>query len=875
MKKLHNLSIKQKFAIVTIPLIITLISFNYFQIRSNYLDYHDAMRLNRAINIGIEINHVVHELQKERGVTSGYLSNEGTEFTDELTFQRVHTDSTLNSFYVKIEESDFEELRELHAEDINYLKEHFEKLTFLRNQIDQNELSTEQVINYFSEINTVALSTVSTLINETRDKEAAQQVHAIIYFLEAKEYASVERAMGTQIFSVDEVDKQMVGQMAKLVTAQDSYIDAFKTISNKESLEYYKKTVKGQDFDEVNRMRELLYLSDMPKEGPNYWYKIITSKINLLKQVENFMLDHMHNHTDAMAGQASLNFWVFLIVDLIIGGLTLFLVGYIVSNLVRNVRMLKTFTKIISKGDYSRRIKITTQDEIGQYAKAFNAMVTQINKFYRALKKEKQQAQYMYENIYKQSEVVFENVEQGIFLLNKDLKISGLYSKAVERIFDNKVIANENFCNFMRPRIIQRDFEALEMFIKHLFNPEMDEDVVNQLNPIEQVKTFIGTNGVVITKHLRVSFTRIGRNNEIQNVMVTISDETESVLLQQHMEESEAKKKQETEYMLSILKIDPTVLRDFLETTRNTLKKISTKYENSAQTDLNELLKYTFQTVHNIKGNAMTIGLELVTDKLHGIEESISQLKDKNVTADNFLALLFELEEVDKIIRDMGKILDKVADIYRNFPTGGAAAAAVSAKPKLTLDDSLKNGLDMLVKESGKATQLDISNPEKITLPENIITPVKDIIIQLMRNTVSHGIETTAVRASLGKPDQGQVVVSLTKPNTDEVIITYKDDGKGLDLKQIKEKAISNKLITKREVATMNDKEVVKLLLADGFSTTEKADKLSGRGQGLSLIKSIVEEHKGLFNITYEKGKFFEFKFKLPLVQVKKMSEAA
>ena len=871
MKKLHNLPIKKKFAIVIVPLITIILCFDYLEIRHDYLDYYDSKRLNKAINIGIEINHLVHELQKERGISSGYLSTNGQKFGEQLINQRSRTDSVSINFFEELERPEYKDLMTLHEEDIIGLRAQLDRVNELRMKVDDLRLKVDQVINYYSEINKAALNTVSSLINETRDKEAAQQVHAIIYFLESKEYASVERALGTQIFSIENPDKKIVDEFTSLIAAQGSYLDAFLTICNKESYDFYHRTMAGQDIEEVDRMRSLLYNGEQLEEDPGYWYQVITSKINLLKRVEEYLLDHMHAYTEGVAAQAQWDFWTFLMIDLLGTIISILLMAYIVSKLIKNVEILDAFTRKVAKSDYSQQVEIDSGDEIGQYAETFNSMVREINKSHRELQKEKDHAEYLYENIYKQSEVVFENVEQGIFLLDKELKISNLYSKAVERIFDNKIIANENFCNFMRPRIIQRDFEALEMFMKHLFNADMDEEVVNQLNPIEQVKIFIGTNGVVITKYLRVSFTRIEHDGDIQNIMVTISDETESVLLQQHMEESEAKKKLETEYMLNVLKVDPTILRDFLTNTKRILKGISTKYENSSKSNLNDLLKYTFETIHNIKGNAMSIGLQLITDKLHEIEESITGMRDRNVTPDKFLTILFEIEEIDKVLTDMSKMLTKIADIYRDFPSHGQTGSV----PLSTVDESLRQGLAMMSKETNKQVELEFKHPKNIEIPEQRLIPIKDIVIQLMRNSLSHGIETPDERLASGKEEVGRITLRITQPADGQVEITYKDDGRGLDLEDIKQKALRYGLISDKDAVGLNNSAIAELLFENGFSTKEDVDNLSGRGQGLSLVKSILQEIGGSYAVKFRKNKFFELKFTVPTAMNDKMKKAA
>lgn len=869
MEKLYNLSIRKKFAVVIVPLIVTIVFFDFFQIREDFLNYRDSKRLNMAINVSYQITHLLHELQRERSIAVGSHIDDNATFSEVLRIQRDHTDSVLRKYKSELAASRFEEIMVRHRDEIAEFGNYERQLLELRKKIDNGALDTRSIMKYYSDINQAGLRLINTMISEARDKAATQQVHAIIYFLEAKEYASIERALGTQIFSSGEPDPNISSEFASLLAYQDAYIQSFLTIADEESTDFYNRTLQGQEIEEVNRMRALLYEGKALNIDPAYWHNVISEKINSMKAVEEFLLNDMHIYTEDLAAESWGEFWTFIMIDVLIASISLFLMGFIVTKLIKDVATLEHFTRRVSKGDLSSQVKIDSKDEIGHYADTFNIMVNQINKTQKALKKSKEYAEYLYENIYKQSVVVFENVEQGIFLLDKDFKISGLYSKAVERIFDNESIANENFCNFMRPRIIQRDYEALEMFMKHLFNPDMDEDVVNQLNPIEQVKIFISTNGVVITKHLRVSFTRIERGSEIHSILVTISDETESVLLQQHMEESESKKKKETEYLLNIFKVDPVMLREFLENTRSMLKAISEKYEGASKSDLNDLLKYTFQVIHNIKGNAMSLGVELISDKLHSIEESIATLKERNVTADKFLALLYEIEEVDKMTSDMSKMLDKVGEVYRNFHAGKSAGTVTQ------LEESLKKSVQNLSRDAGKDVELDFRKSEGVALPTEYVAPLRDITIQMMRNTLSHGLENPAERISKGKSEKGRITVAVEESADKGIRFTYKDDGKGLDLELIRKKAAKLGVLAGGAEEDLTETELINLLFDGGLSTAEKVDTFSGRGQGMSLVKSIVDDLNGTMSVRTEKDKCFEIIFNLPAVTEGKIKKVA
>ena len=95
--------------------------------------------------------------------------------------------------------------------------------------------------------------------------------------------------------------------------------------------------------------------------------------------------------------------------------------------------------------------------------------------------------------------------------------------------------------------------------------------------------------------------------------------------------------------------------------------------------------------------------------------------------------------------------------------------------------------------------------------------------------------------------------------------ITYSDDGQGVDRDVILKKAIDQELITKQVAEELMDSDVAKLLFQDGFSTAEKIDNYSGRGQGMPLVKSIIEDCEGTFEVTFTKDEYFKMIIVFPL----------
>ncbi|MEO1254079.1 MAG: ATP-binding protein, partial [Bacteroidota bacterium] len=331
--------------------------------------------------------------------------------------------------------------------------------------------------------------------------------------------------------------------------------------------------------------------------------------------------------------------------------------------------------------------------------------------------------------------------------------------------------------------------------------------------------------------------------------------------LQQHLNEAEKKKQQETERVLSILKIDPSILRGFLHNSRKMLKSISERYERNDNDEYSDLLSFTFDTIHNLKGNAVVIGMELMTDKFHEIEDAITELQSKQVRGKDFLAILYEVDEADRMIGEIADMLYKIINIYKKFPAEGDSVS------NIMVIDNLERGAELIAKEVGKNVNFTFDNVENVVLPEAYIEPFKDMMIQLMRNSIVHGIEAPSMRMSAGKAVIGELLIELSKSDH-EMFIRYEDDGRGLDIEQIKIRAVEQGLITETELKKLEEPQIIDLIFKEGFSTAEKADEHAGRGQGMHLVKSIIDEYKGAYEINTEEGKLFRMIIKLPILSV-------
>ncbi|MBB3290120.1 MULTISPECIES: chemotaxis protein CheA [Rhizobium] len=166
-----------------------------------------------------------------------------------------------------------------------------------------------------------------------------------------------------------------------------------------------------------------------------------------------------------------------------------------------------------------------------------------------------------------------------------------------------------------------------------------------------------------------------------------------------------------------------------------------------------------------------------------------------------------------------------------------------------------------LARETGKDIEL-VTEGEGTEVDKTVIDRLADPLVHLVRNSIDHGLESPDDRVAAGKPVTGRVILSAHQTGS-EVVISIKDDGRGIDRQRVRAKAEANGLI--RPGAQLSDKELLQLIFQPGFSTAEKVTNLSGRGVGMDVVKKTIETLRGAIDITSEFGKGSEIALRIPL----------
>lgn len=180
--------------------------------------------------------------------------------------------------------------------------------------------------------------------------------------------------------------------------------------------------------------------------------------------------------------------------------------------------------------------------------------------------------------------------------------------------------------------------------------------------------------------------------------------------------------------------------------------------------------------------------------------------------------------------------------------------SVVSKFPRMIRDLSKKLNKKMELYMSGEDTELD----------RTVIDEIGDPLMHLLRNSADHGLESAEVRRERGKSEVGSIFLDAYQDGNN-VVIEVRDDGNGIDVENVKNKAVSKGTITEEQAALMTDKDVIDLLFKPSFSTAEKVTDVSGRGVGLDVVKSKIEALGGDVEVKTVYGEGSTFIIRLPL----------
>lgn len=542
------------------------------------------------------------------------------------------------------------------------------------------------------------------------------------------------------------------------------------------------------------------------------------------------------------------------------------------TRILRRVSGLESImSKIAHTSDLSLRAEALHTDEIGSMARSFNSMVEQLQETSILVKQKINDIQTM-----------LQNMPQGLLSFDDQNKVKPEYSAYLEKILETDQIAGTDLIKliFANSNLGSDSISQISAVSGACVGEDAMNYAFNQhllVNEIEKVMPG-GLNKVLDLNWAPV----INENDVVEQILLCVRDVTEL----RKLSAETAEQKRELDIIGEILGVNQEKFHQFITSTITYIAEIENIIRDNPNGSL-DAINIIFRNIHTIKGNARTYGLTNLSNHVHDTESVYDELRRPNsIIAWDQTRLLDDLAQVhqlveyyarinevslgrkgpgrkgsiekyvmvdNKQIQETIKLLEKVShsNIHDLIEAKNAVHSMLRRLGSESLDTAfaaIVESLPALAQGLGKQEPEVLINNGKLLLKSQSVGVIKDIFTHLFRNCVDHGLEMPAERLANDKPIQGCIDVAIEMED-DQVKISIKDDGCGLALNKIRQKALDNGLIQEDE--SLDDEKAAALIFLPGFSTANKLTDISGRGVGMDTVVGFARKEGGYVKINF------------------------
>lgn len=376
-----NLSLKQKLLMVVLPPLLACFLCGTLYLIEKYEYRKDLTLVVQLSELAVTNSNLVHELQKERGMSAGFIGSAGKAFAGKIPGQRQLTDTQLGLYQRFITEN---HLPEIFAPKLRELNAQLGRLNAIRSQVDSLSISVADEVAYYTELNKLLLTIVDETAKTGANQEIAIKATAFSAFLQLKERAGIERAVLSSTFGQAGFKPKVYAKFITLVSEQNTYQERFLALANSDLLSSFNRLQSSAAMHDVELLRQIAFEQDNQKilqQSPEEWFSKSTARIELLREFEQQVSADLLNTTHERLTLANEKMFLVLATLISVLAIVLILSLSVIRYLHDSVHHLySTITQARKHYDLSVRLTHSSSDEFGELAIAFNDMMSDFEK---------------------------------------------------------------------------------------------------------------------------------------------------------------------------------------------------------------------------------------------------------------------------------------------------------------------------------------------------------------------------------------------------------------------------------------------------------------------------------------------------------------
>jgi len=468
----------------------------------------------------------------------------------------------------------------------------------------------------------------------------------------------------------------------------------------------------------------------------------------------------------------------------------------------------------------------------------------------------------------RETQNILDTVHQGLFLLSADGQIGEQRSASLERLFGRPILSQAHFLDDVLGPIIGRAGvrDTASSYISMLFDKKVKPGLLAKLNPLTDIEVSTPEDLRQNTKYLSFAFEQVKSGNEVGALLVSVIDVTQKVLLQRELTGAEARAKTEIELLLGVIDQEPALVLKFIADAKTRIEQINNELQNVRPDggSYARAINYVARNIHAIKGEAAMLSIGAIETYAHELEDRLTVLREnKSLIGEDFIAVAVGVNELLERIDLVESVVSRVARFATVAP---ASAEETSGITPATVTDALTPVVDALrqlgariANDLGKEVLFEVDFPPLKAVPDQLLQICQEALPQLIRNAVTHGIEDRKIREQHGKTPVGNVLVRFELEGASGYRIRVRDDGAGISLPALRQRAIESGRYSELEVQQMGNHQLISMLFEPGFSTVEKEHLHAGRGDGMAVVREAVARIGARLRVLSTAKSFTEF----------------
>jgi methyl-accepting chemotaxis protein len=381
MELIRNLSIRSKLLIMAGLPILALLWFAGTGAATKAGQAEEMNGLRQLAALSVHLGGVAHELQKERGMTAGFLGSAGAKFANELPEQREATNRQLNQMKSFLAEFPLERFDAGLADSLAASRELLDQLAGKRQAISSLSMPQPEAVAYYSRTIAALLALVDRIATLSSDSEVARLAGAYSGLLKAKEHAGIERALLTGAFAADQFAPGAFARFIANSATHETWLAQFQAYAGPGQLAFYREHMADAVVAEAGRMKQ----TAIERAGEaslgvpaDVWFKAMTGKIDRLKGVEDRLAGDLEGTATAREAEARAAMWFDIGVSLASIVAALAMTWLITVQVTRSLAQALQVANRLAEGDLTVRIEADSRDETGRLLVAMGAMVAKL-----------------------------------------------------------------------------------------------------------------------------------------------------------------------------------------------------------------------------------------------------------------------------------------------------------------------------------------------------------------------------------------------------------------------------------------------------------------------------------------------------------------